>query len=407
MEKSGNTKKIIQYVAIGVMLLLIIAVVAVMLLIKDKQESEKEPETTTHVDTYEEIVGKGDTFLAAGEYDKAVEEYLKALEMDKKADLMLKIADIHLKEEEYGKVLSYLYEILDITKDDKSSDIRKEAYTSIFNIYLDAEDNDAAYRLIEIASQDFDGIFENYLSEGKVTSPKVNPYEAEAGYVYFGEYPQDMIKAEDVPDYIKNAKYDENGTACIYGRKYAKVGDSYFSYKPIKWEILVDNGGSYILMTDMLLDCEKYMEKMEDSSWDVSHLRTWLNTTYSGIAFDSEEHALIQKTLVTRPENYFYSTFNGADSEDYVVVLSCRSLVNSQYGLRDEEQDRRVAYATDYAVAKGLFADEEGRGKWWTSSNGSNNKSYVFVNYDGVISAGGELATNSKIGVRPVITVNK
>lgn len=407
MEKSGNTKKIIQYVAIGVMLLLIIAAVAVMLVIKDKQESEKEPETTTHVDTYEEIVGKGDTFLAAGEYDKAVEEYLKALEMDKKEDLMLKIADIHLKKEEYGKVLSYLYEILDITKDDKSSDIRKEAYTSIFNIYLDAEDNDAAYRLIEIASQDFDGIFENYLSEGKVTSPKVNPYEAEAGYVYFGEYPQDMIMAEDVPDYIKNAKYDENGTACIYGRKYAKVGDSYFSYKPIKWEILVDNGGSYILMTDMLLDCEKYMEKMEDSSWDVSHLRTWLNTTYSGIAFDSEEHALIQKTLVTRPENYFYSTFNGADSEDYVVVLSCRSLVNSQYGLRDEEQDRRVAYATDYAVAKGLFADEEGRGKWWTSSNGSNNKSYVFVNYDGVISAGGELATNSKIGVRPVITVNK
>ena len=412
MEDNRKNKKKFQYIAIGVVLLLINVVVAITLIMKDKQKKEQgsntEPETTTHVDTYEELVAKGDEYSNSGDNDKAIEEYLKALELDNKADLKLKVANIYIMEGTEGKGLSYLYQILDDTKGaEEGKEIRDDVYKSIIDIYLKAEDNDAAYRLINIADEEYPGAFESYMSENKVTAPTVNPYPAETGFVYFGEYPQDKIKTEDVPDYIKNAKYDENGTACIYGRKYAKVGDSYFSYSPIKWEILVDNGGSYILMTDMLLDCEKYMEKLGDSSWDVSHLRTWLNTTYSGIAFNSEEHGLIQKTLVTKPENYFYSTFNGADSEDYVVVLSCRSLVNSQYGLRDEDQDRRVAYATDYAVAKGLFADEEGRGKWWTSSNGSNNKSYVFVNYDGVISAGGELATNSKIGVRPVITVNK
>lgn len=35
------------------------------------------------------------------------------------------------------------------------------------------------------------------------------------------------------------------------------------------------------------------------------------------------------------------------------------------------------------------------------------NTSYVFVNSNGIISAGGELATNTSIGVRPVMTVSK
>ena len=169
----------------------------------------------------------------------------------------------------------------------------------------------------------------------------------------------------------------------------------------------LDKDNEYLLMTDKVLDGNCYMNELVDSSWDVSELRTWLNTSYLSKAFSDEELNLIKKTHIGKPENYFYSTSNGNESEDYLVILSCSNLVYSEYGLRDEDVEKRQAKATDYAIARGVFVDENNGAKWWTSSNGSMNTSYVFVNSNGIISAGGELATNTSIGVRPVMTVSK
>ena len=254
MEERKNTKKIVQYAAIGVMLLLIIAAIVVMVVMnKNNQNNNEEPETTTHVDTYEDFVAKGDTYCNEGNYEMAIEEYQKALELNENAELMFKVANIYRSGEYNGKALSYLYEILDVTKEEKGVvGVRDRAYLNVIDIYILINDNDAAYRLMCIAEEEYAGIVATYLEKGKVTVPEVNPYAAETGYVYFGEYPQDKIDERDIPEYITTAKYDENGVACIYGRKYAKVGDSYFSYSPIKWEILVDQDSSYILMTDML-----------------------------------------------------------------------------------------------------------------------------------------------------------
>ena len=120
MEDNRKNKKKFQYIAIGVVLLLINVVVAITLIMKDKQKKEQgsntEPETTTHVDTYEELVAKGDEYSNGGDNDKAIEEYLKALELDNKADLKLKVANIYIMEGTEGKGLSYLYQILDDTK---------------------------------------------------------------------------------------------------------------------------------------------------------------------------------------------------------------------------------------------------------------------------------------------------
>lgn len=403
MEEKKNIIKI-QYIVIAVLCILIAAAVMSVIIIND---GKSESESTEHEDTYEELMEKGNEAYASGEYVRAAQEYEKAYALNGSIEVMLKLSDAYGRQKDTGKQLSMLYAVLDATENGEDTDgMRAGAYDSLLEAYMEMKDNDAAYRLIVMAGKEYPGRYEDLISDGSVTVPEEKPYSAGEGYVYFGEYPQDRIADEDVPEYVKNFKFDANGTACIYGKRYAEAGDGFFTFSPIKWEILVSGDDSYILMTDSILDGEPFMENMTDSSWDVSHLRTWLNTVYSSIAFTDEEHALIRKTLVTRPENYFYSTFNGSDSEDYVVILSCRSLVNSQYGLRDEEQERRIAHATEYAMAKGVFTDEEGRGKWWTSSNGSNNKSYVYVNYDGTISAGGELATNDKIGVRTVITVS-
>lgn len=107
--------------------------------------------------------------------------------------------------------------------------------------------------------------------------------------------------------------------------------------------LLIDKDNEYLLMTDKVLDGNCYMNELVDSSWDVSELRTWLNTSYLSKAFSDEELNLIKKTHIGKPENYFYSTSNGNESEDYLVILSCSNLVYSEYGLRDEdvEKDRR------------------------------------------------------------------
>lgn len=265
--------------------------------------------------------------------------------------------------------------------------------------------------MAEYADKEFEGYLKTKTESGEIKERSTAPVLSEDGKVYFGSYPQNKIADGYVTDYIKNAKYDENDTAVVFGKKITRVNNdgetAYFTYGKIAWMLLIDKDNEYLLMTDKVLDGNCYMNELVDSSWDVSELRTWLNTSYLSKAFSDEELKLIKKTHIGKPENYFYSTSNGNESEDYLVILSCSNLVYSEYGLRDEDVEKRQAKATDYAIARGVFVDENNGAKWWTSSNGSMNTSYVFVNSNGIISAGGELATNTSIGVRPVMTVSK
>lgn len=372
----GNKKKTIQFILIGVMLVLIASVFIMTEVIGNKKEKEW---------TYSKYIAEGDKMLEKGDKTQAYDNYKKAYNFENNDDKTESMYKIFTVTETAGEKLLMAYYFLDASEDD-------ETYNESRNDVL------------------------AYISEYNDDNGDATPIFDNNGYVYFGSYPQHRVTDEGLTDYLKSSHvtFDKDGFADVYGKKYAKLettdGEQFFTVDKIVWKILLEEDGSYFLVSDKVLDCECFMTDMVDSSWDVSHMREWINNEFRKIAFTDEEYAELELMHVKNPQNYCYGTSNGEDTDDYITMLSCDDLTEEKYGFKDRYtmvDDNRIAKCTDYAVVRGLYPDEEMNAKWWTNSNGSTNSTYVFINYNGAISVGGELCTNKSIGVRPVITIKK
>ncbi len=139
--------------------------------------------------------------------------------------------------------------------------------------------------------------------------------------------------------------------------------------------------------TDMTLLCTKSVGKMcydasgQDVTWENCSLRRWLNESFYG-QFSDEEKAQIVLTECRNADNAAFGTDGGADTEDYVRLLSA------------EEADaltirQRMVY-----------------GWWWLRSPGATQKDAAVVHSDGGIGSTG-FQVNAEFGVRPVLTIRK
>ncbi len=268
------------------------------------------------------------------------------------------------------------------------------------------------------------------------------PYEfIENGkYLLYGRYPQTAVTDSEFIAELKNAIelgyaiynsdtgwYDYNGNS--YAKLKAKLhdadisckvfaggtkiknGDEYFfKVEDIKWRVLESQNGSKLVMSDMLIDSVQFNYTHLDvtvdgvvhkaNDWNYSTIRTWLNGDFK---------SNITSCLY---ENYIQTNGNGDD----VFFASYEQVTNVAYGFEAKagKSESRIAYATDYAIAKGAYLPINNQGYWWLSDaniaegNLSNNQSVAVVSYDGYASLGEVSAqyyesTNSTCCIRPCI----
>lgn len=111
-------------------------------------------------------------------------------------------------------------------------------------------------------------------------------------YVYFGNYPQKSLSQNEITADIINADYNEDGDAIINGEKIRRmsrrdanylsriaaegffdwniVGDEYvyFQYEPIKWRVLQNEGDTLLLLSDSVVDCQRYERSDSKITWE-------------------------------------------------------------------------------------------------------------------------------------------
>ncbi|MBR5439855.1 MAG: InlB B-repeat-containing protein [Clostridia bacterium] len=231
-------------------------------------------------------------------------------------------------------------------------------------------------------------------------------------YIYFGEYPQRYVGHETNVDFAGSTK-DERGyylasnncyyaqiTASLYdsGRKYFTSGHQVisgvkyqFKVEPIKWRILCEEDGTLFLLCENALDNPKF-DNLKLNDYEESNIRTWLNNDFYNIAFSTTEK---QKILTTEVDNSAksanpYGSPNEFDNGgnygnlittyDKVFLLSVEEATNPNYGFDSKYNANdllRRKYATDYAIAKGVFYNDTGFiidsghgkiGSWWLRS---------------------------------------
>ena len=223
---------------------------------------------------------------------------------------------------------------------------------------------------------------------------------------------------------------------CVYFGKYwqndtngdGKV-DQYDEKQPIKWRVLSGEGDEVFLLSDKILDCQKYNEINTDVTWKECTIRSWLNgygaeknkrgkdyrsDNFIDSAFSPEEQSAICITNVINEytygggdnfDEYYHVTEGYHDTLDQVYLLS-----EGEHGNYGYVGEGICAQNTEYAKAKGAWTnfdtDYEGNGYWWYRTPGYQSSNAACVSDSGEKDLEGFAVNYNIVGVRPVLRLN-
>lgn len=220
--------------------------------------------------------------------------------------------------------------------------------------------------------------------------------------IWFGSYPQTKIvsssKENDLYSTLETANgWDKNNDIIIGKEKYHRAKKSYFKYEPIKWRVIKCENGEALLLSDIVLDKQKYNKRLKKVSWEKSTLRKWLNKKFMNRAFSSSEQEAIRTTKVINEDNYYYKTDGGNDTLDKIYLLS----------LSETDEEKEYGFTDSYGmtIKYSNYADLDDYQYWWLRTPGEKNISAAAVDMFGEAYVGGG-ESDMELGIRPVLHLN-
>lgn len=192
--------------------------------------------------------------------------------------------------------------------------------------------------------------------------------------------------------------------------KYEQDNNMDNGQEEIVWRVLAIENSKALLLSEKILDCKPYNEKVVYFSWETCTLRGWLNNDFYNDVFSSTEKlGILTSTIVNNKK--FESENDGKYTSDKLFLLSDSDVKNTDYGFSSDEFDIndntvRIAYGTDFAKSNGLlYEDGIGSSVWWLRAPGFFIGAYGEIYYDGYIAIG-IAPFSSSYGVRPALWIN-
>ena len=262
-------------------------------------------------------------------------------------------------------------------------------------------------------------------------------------YVTYGYYPQSLVTDVTIIDVLEtldssdaNGWYDynneyyvpvvvekvssnpyfANGTKIVIGNKY------WFHVEPIQWRILDGNDELFTTVSKYILDGHGYNstndvreidgEIVYGNNYAHSDIRQWLNEEFYEAAFYAGG-SRVKTTLVDNSPSstgFVENAYACEDTSDKIYLLSRKELLDPNNGFSSEAgiSGTREAFVTDYARAKGAYANADGNGSYWTRSPATSTPVDVWrVDFEGTFYLPGSnyKSFQSILSVRPAMTV--
>lgn len=196
----------------------------------------------------------------------------------------------------------------------------------------------------------------------------------------------------------------QTGLSMITFGQYQQTNNS---FELIQWLVLEEReDGTALLLSKYALDCKRYNNKYEDTTWADCGLRTWLNNQFLNSAFSAEEQQLIKTTHLENKSNPEYGTKGGVATDDQVFLLSYDEIKRYFGAAPRDTEEKLIAYPTQYAKSQGVSTDNSGACVWWLRSPGSSSSDAALVLSNGYVYSLGWGVNYSDYGVRPALVVN-
>ncbi len=212
-----------------------------------------------------------------------------------------------------------------------------------------------------------------YSGENKIGSMSTSEYMKYADFTLDGEKYRAVTFSAYRPA-MTTAKHPET-TYGVDGVWQAVNGYTvgnvyYFKYEPLEWRVLNPDTGLVVCVT--VIDSQPYSntvyyknsnykyynnlnKTVYASNYETSSIRNWLNDDFYNTAFSEKEQLdIAASTVITK--DISDSTYDSANTDDKIFLLSVDEVYNRNYGFISDET--RVFLGTDYAKCQGLKTDD-------------------------------------------------
>ena len=196
---------------------------------------------------------------------------------------------------------------------------------------------------------------------------------------------------------------------CIWLGHYPQSSGS--SNEPIKWRVLSTDGKEAFLVSDIILDRERYNVRRDVVTWETCDLRSWLNNDFLNRAFNEKEKAAIKTVRIANNNNPKYSEWSsGNDTVDKIFLLSYDELTNKAFGFPEAPEIQsatRAAVTSAYARALGVSArslkSSVEYGQYWMRTIGYDPNYASHIYWEGWVYGYGWYVDSDCYGVRPAL----
>ncbi len=185
------------------------------------------------------------------------------------------------------------------------------------------------------------------------------------------------------------------------------------------WRVLTAEDDKVLIITDKIIEHRSYHSKYVDITWAECSLREYLNTEFYDRFFEAEK-AKIVPVINKNPDNPWFHTIGGEDTEDKVFILSLEELACKYFGdssslLYNPRKNQRYWYERKDANNDKRSAElwnREQRWWYWIRTPGRFSIKAVYVFPDGNIGIHGNNILKGNVadgyctgGVRPAMWI--
>ena len=207
---------------------------------------------------------------------------------------------------------------------------------------------------------------------------------------------KERIKSLEVGETFKLGKYEQDNN---------KSNGS----EDIEWVIIAKSEDNALAISNYVIECLPYNEKLTSITWENSSIRKWLNESFVNSSFDNEEIAIIQKNRISADANPTYNTPSGNDTTDAVFLLSVKEAyeyLSYDSGLiKYCPTGNAFGKPTEYAQNKGVFKGSGTSTVWWLRTPGDSKDTATYVFTFGDVTEDGVAVNQNNVGVRPAIWI--
>lgn len=196
-----------------------------------------------------------------------------------------------------------------------------------------------------------------------------------------------------------------------------QAGDK-ISFGSYEWRVLEVQNNTALIITEYIIEQRAYHNAYKDITWADCSLRKYLNSEFYD-RFTAAEKSRIIPVLNKNPDNQWYGTKGGRDTQDSIFLLSieetvCRYFGDSSSKLYSPGKNQRYWFErkdknNSKRIAR-LESRKEGSWWWWLRSPGRVSIKAVYIHGDGNIGIQGNNILKGNIsdgeckgGVRPAL----